>query len=74
MHYGSSAVRLRVKWSGVWRLASSEPGPVARDVIRLYCHVYVGARFGTYFACPPGMTGSSGADCSAPGISPCPLR
>eukprot|EP00966_Prymnesium_polylepis_P249175 5760963-Prymnesium_polylepis.1 len=35
---------------------------------------YVGARFGTFFACPPGMTQSLGADCSAPGISPCPLR
>eukprot|EP00966_Prymnesium_polylepis_P195882 4539943-Prymnesium_polylepis.1 len=32
---------------------------------------YVGARFGTFFACPPGVALSSGADCLAPGISPC---
>eukprot|EP00966_Prymnesium_polylepis_P249847 5775964-Prymnesium_polylepis.1 len=32
--------------------------------------------FGTFFSCPPdrGMALSSGADCSAPGIYPCPLR
>eukprot|EP00966_Prymnesium_polylepis_P310350 7170436-Prymnesium_polylepis.1 len=35
---------------------------------------YVGARFGTLFSCPPGMALRSGADCSAPGIYPCPLR
>eukprot|EP00966_Prymnesium_polylepis_P210895 4883954-Prymnesium_polylepis.1 len=28
--------------------------------------IYVGARFGTCLSCPPGMTWSSGSDCSAP--------
>eukprot|EP00966_Prymnesium_polylepis_P066092 1533578-Prymnesium_polylepis.1 len=32
------------------------------------------AILGTFFACPPGMTGSSEVDYLAPGISPCPLR
>eukprot|EP00966_Prymnesium_polylepis_P219955 5088253-Prymnesium_polylepis.1 len=34
----------------------------------------VSVQFGTFFACPPGMTQSLGTDCSAPGISACPLR
>eukprot|EP00966_Prymnesium_polylepis_P200886 4655268-Prymnesium_polylepis.1 len=36
--------------------------------------LYVGARFGTCLSFPPGVALSSGADCSAPGISPRPLR
>eukprot|EP00966_Prymnesium_polylepis_P214816 4974738-Prymnesium_polylepis.1 len=38
-----------------------------------YLHMWV-PDLGLAFACPPGMALSSGADCSAPGISPCPLR
>eukprot|EP00966_Prymnesium_polylepis_P037338 867190-Prymnesium_polylepis.1 len=38
----------------------------SRNLVR----VYVGGRFGTFFACPPGMTRRSGADCSTPGIAP----
>eukprot|EP00966_Prymnesium_polylepis_P156765 3622221-Prymnesium_polylepis.1 len=34
---------------------------------RVHLCVYVGARFGTFFSCPPGIALSSGADCSAPG-------
>eukprot|EP00966_Prymnesium_polylepis_P308388 7126564-Prymnesium_polylepis.1 len=37
-------------------------------------HIHTSYRFGIFFACPPGMTQSLGADCSAPGISPCPFR